>query len=248
MLGLALAYVGFVILGTPNIDVALLERRDWSQTFNALPIAFVAFAYQGLVPTLSRYMAYDLKRIRASILLGTFATLVCYIIWQALILGIVPLNGPGGLAEAKMAGQSAVPPLKQFLQNPYVYDLGQFFAFFALTTSFLGVSLGLVDFLADGLGVKKTPVGKLLLCLMVFIPPLILRSFPRSLSALDLAGGFGVALLLGLLPILIVWAGRYFHHLTGPHLLPGGLWILLLLLLFVVIEVTIEVSHLFVRL
>lgn len=243
--GLALTYLAFVILGAGNIKMELLQRHDWSRTWNVLPIVFVAFAYQGLVPTLTRYMGFNRKRTATAILIGSFAALVTYIIWQGLILGIVPLTGPGGLAEARAAGESAVPPLKTFIDAPYVYHLGQFFAFFALTTSFLGVTLGLLDFLADGLSIKKTAGGKFILCLMIFIPPLILAEiYPTVfLSALDLAGGYGVALLLGLLPILMVWAGRYYHGFKGVRILPGGRWMLALLILFVVLEVAVEVSH-----
>ncbi len=249
MFGLLAAYFAFVVLGAGNVDTTLLARTDWSALASSLPIVFVAFAYQGLVPTLTRHMGYDLKRTRAAILIGSFIPLVGYVIWQGLILGIVPLEGAGGLLAAKAAGQSAVPPLKQFIQNPFVYYLGQFFAFFALATSFLGVTLGLVDFIADGLNIKKTAIGKLGLCLIVFIPPLILAEiYPTVfLSALDLAGGLGVALLLGLLPIVMVAVGRYYLRIPGPQLLPGGVWTLLLLVVFVIIELIIEVVHLVAR-
>ncbi len=245
MTGLALAYFGFVVLGVSHINVEMLYRTDWKAMWSALPIAFVAFAYQGLVPTLARYMHYDLAKTRRAILLGSFIPLATYIVWQGLILGIVPLEGPGGLAEARAAGQSAVPPLKHFIDAPYVYHLGQFFAFFALTTSFLGVTLGLLDFLADGLKVEKTALGRAFLCLIVFVPPLILAELYPSifLQALTLAGGYGVALLLGLLPICMVWAGRYRKGLRGTEMLPGGRWVLVALILFVCIELVIEVAH-----
>ncbi|TXI37776.1 MAG: tyrosine transporter [Nitrosomonas sp.] len=245
MVGLALAYFGFVVLGFSGIKIEFLKRSDWGMAWSALPIAFTAFAYQGLVPTLARYMNYDLKRTRAAILLGSFIPLVTYAIWQGLILGIVPLEGLGGLIEARNAGLSAVPPLKQFIETPYVYHLGQFFAFFALTTSFLGVTLGLLDFLADGLSIKKTAFGKSILCLLVFVPPLFLAElYPTVfLSALGLAGGYGVALLLGMLPICMVWVGRYRKGLQGEQMLPGGRWLLATLIIFVCIEVTIEINQ-----
>ncbi|MDP1835351.1 MAG: aromatic amino acid transport family protein [Chlamydiales bacterium] len=248
--GLALAYFGFVVLGLDHVKGDLLTRNDWSYSLSALPIVFVAFAYQGLVPTLTRYMDYDAKRTRAAILIGSFIPFITYIIWQGLIQGIVPLEGVNGLAQARAEGQTAIPSLKHFIQTPYVYHLGQFFAFFALSTSFLGVTLGLFDFLADGLSIKKTGMGKVILSALVFIPPLLLAElYPDVfLAALDLAGGFGVALLLGLLPIIMVWVGRYRKHLNGAQLLPGGRWVLGVLFIFVVLEVIIETYHTISRL
>src|SRR5262249_997329 len=146
------------------VKTDLLLYRNWSLSLVALPIAFTSFAYQGIIPTLVHYMDYDSNRIRKAIVIGSFIPLVTYVIWQWLILGIVPTYGTGGLAEALEQGSNAVQPLKNFINNSFVYVVGQYFAFFALVTSFFGVTLGLMDFLADGLKIKKTNLGKLMLC------------------------------------------------------------------------------------
>lgn len=247
--GLVLSFLAFIFLGFEDVRPELLFRSDWLSVWNSLPIVFIAFAYQGLVPTLARYMQYDVKRTRAAIIYGSVIPLVCYAVWQALILGIVPYEGPDGLLEAKRLGLSAVLPLKHFIQMPYVYYFGLVFAFFAIATSFLGVTLGLLDFLADGLGVEKSPKGRAGLCMLIFVPPLILAElYPHVfLDALGLAGGFGVALLLGALPVVMVWVGRYYTGYAGPKLLPGGRWTLSAILLFLAIEVTIELCHLIHR-
>jgi tyrosine-specific transport protein len=238
MVGLAVSYCAFVVLGAPHVNFDLLRYRDWSFAPMALPIAFTAFAYQGIVPTLYSYMHHDIKRTRNVILIGSFVPLIIYTIWQALILGIIPPFGPGGLVEAMKNGENAVEPMKNLLQTPEVYIIGISFAFFALITSFIGVSLALVDFLSDGLKVEKTPKGKLLLCSLVFMPPMLIAfTYPYIfLIALDLAGGFGCALLLGLLPILMVWSGRYYLKLPETCPLPGGRAVLVALILFVVFQ------------
>lgn len=223
MMGLGISYIAFLLIGYRYVNSSFLLERDWLLSFRALPIAFTAFAYQGIVPTLRTYMNRDIKKTRLAILIGSFLPLVAYIIWQWLILGIIPKEGPNGLREALVKGDTAVEPLKYFLQNPYVYVIGQSFAFFALVTSFLGVTLGLKDFLADGLGVKKTPSGRFWLCIVIFIPALIISFiFPGIfLTALSIAGGIGCALLLGLMPILMVFSGRYRLHLKSHWELPG---------------------------
>lgn len=247
MAGLAISYLAFVWLGYRHVDVALLKTRDWSALPMAFPIAFTAFAYQGIIPTLVTYMHRDVMKIRLAILLGTFIPLIVYIIWQGLILGIVPVHGPGGLLDTLEQGENAVYPLKNFLQSPNVYVIGQFLAFFALVTSFLGVTLGLLDFLADGLDVKKTPIGKILLCGLIIVPPLLFSWIHPGvfLMALDYAGGFGCALLLGLLPILMVWSGRYNMGLKSPYALFGGKILLTVLALFVLFELVCQFKMIF---
>src|SRR5262249_30357327 len=119
---------------------------------------------------------------------------------------------------------------------------GQYFAFFALLTSFFGVALGLVDFWADGLKLKNTPYNRFWLCLLIFIPPLIFALYYPNvfLMALDYAGVFGCALLLGLLPVLMVWSGRYKLGMEGEYRLWGGKALLCLLAAFVVLELVCQ--------
>ncbi len=248
--GLALSYFGFVVLGFQYVQPHLLNFSNWSYSLKVLPIAFTSFAYQGIIPTLASYMHHDVKNIRRAILIGSFIPLIAYVIWEWLILGIVPIDGPNGLREALAQGKNAVQPLRYFINNGAVYSLGQAFAFFALVTSFLGVALGLRDFLADGLKIKKNFQGKLLIALMVLFPPLLIAvSYPHIfLIALDYAGGFGCAILLGLLPILMAWKGRYSLKFPFSPQLPGGKVFLLLLGLFVSIELAGEFKLLFMRL
>lgn len=247
--GLAISYFAFVFLGFRYVKTDLLTYVDWSNTSLVLPIAFISFAYQGTIPTLITYMHHDTKNIRKAIIIGSMIPLFAYLIWEWLILGIVPLNGPGGLLETLNNGDNAVVPLKNYLAHPAIYGIGQAFAFFALVTSFLGVSLGLRDFLADGLGIKKDAKGKLLLALLVYTIPLIIAvSHPHVfLIALDYAGGFGSALLLGLLPIVMAWRGRYQMRLPANEQVPGGRVVLGLLGVFVIFELVMETRHVLAR-
>jgi tyrosine-specific transport protein len=247
MLGLAISFIAFVVVGFQFIDPVQLAHRNWSMSLMALPIAFISFAYQGIIPTLVNYMHHDAGKTRMAILLGSSLPLVLYIVWQGLILGIVPLEGPHGLAEALANGHNAVHPLKYFVNNASVYTIAAYFAFFALVTSFFGVTLGLMDFLADGLHIRKDLSGKTILCLLTFIPPLAVSYlYPNAfLTALDYAGGIGSATLLGILPILMVWSLRYRIGVRSLYRLPGGKSYLLLLLAFVLFELTWELNKIF---
>lgn len=243
MIGLGLSYLFFVALGWCEVKFHFLKRVQWFPTIMALPVMFTSFSYQGIVPSLTTYMERRPKMIRFAILVGTSLPFLSYIVWEYLILGIVAPDGPHGLLQAEAMGYSAVEPLKYALPKSPIYRIGQSFSFFALTTSFLGVTLGLLDFLADGLQVAKVGWKKVLLALIVYIPPIIIASINPNifLRALGYAGGIGCALLLGLLPILMVWVGRYYKGYPDIHnQLPGGRILLTLFAIFVVFELTIE--------
>jgi tyrosine-specific transport protein len=137
--------------------------------------------------------------------------------------------------EAAALGQNAVGPLKNFLQNPTIFLIGKYFAFFALTTSFIPLALAFLDFLADGLKWKKSGWNKLTLCIAVFgIPLVIALKYPQIfLIALSYAGGISCAFLFGLMPPLMAWVGRYVMRLPrGEYQLPGGKPLLAILMSF----------------
>lgn len=240
MLGLIGSYLVLVFLGVRYIQVENLKVFHVGKTFSALPVIFTSFSYQGIVPSLTEYLKRDGKSIARAILGGTTLAFGIYVLWQLVILGIVPKQE---LIEAKKLGQSAIFPLRQTLSGSWIGTLGQIFAFFAIITSFLGVTLGLFDFLADGLKLVKKGYRKLFLAFLTFFPPLVVVFFIPSvfIIALVFAGSIGCALLLGLLPTMMCWVSRYakIGH-EGPIFVPGGKGVLFLLIAFVLFEIISE--------
>ncbi len=241
MAGLILSYFGFMFFGLSVVEPKFFTEMDVSKAFLALPIIFTSFSYQGTVPTLLSYMDRDVKKMRLSIIIGSTIPFIVYIIWDFLIKSIVPSTD---LIEAGRQGMTTVDPLVNFIPGSPMLFLGKCFAFFALTTSFLGVTLGLLDFLSDSLQIKKTKWNRFGLCVLIYVPPFIIASTNPTifLKALGYAGGFGCAVLLGLLPICMVWSGRYLQH--KPKIegrLFGGKCVLALLGLFVIFEITLQI-------
>lgn len=246
ILGVALSYLLFIFFAYKHVDFTLLSRAEWPKTWAALPILLTAFTYQVIVPTLMNYMDRDVKKVRRSIIYGTTIPLVVYLVWEFLILGIVPAEGQNGLIEASRQGLNAVMPLKEILGHPIVFSIGKSFAFFTLTTSYIALSLAYLDFLADGLKMKKKGWNHILLWLLVFVPPTIIALTNPSifLIALNYAGGFSIAILFGLFPPLMVWVGRYKRKYTTTRpLIGGGRVFLALLILFAVLEISLEFAQ-----
>lgn len=245
MAGVVITYLLFISSSLPAVKLDLLSHMNWSKIWWGLPVVFTAFGYQILIPTLMTYMDRNVKKVRLAIIFGTLIPLTIYLVWQFLILGIIPIDGHNGLLEARAQGLNAVTPLQYHIQIPWLLEVGKLFALFAMTTSYVGISIAFLDFLADGLKVKKKGIRKLGLCFLVFLVPLLITLLNPNIfiNALTYAGGYGVALLLGAMPVAMVWSGRYRHRFSHcePQL-PGGKLFLTILIGFVILEIFLQLT------
>lgn len=206
--GLVCTYFLLMAFGFPKVDPNKFIFANWPQAVFALPILFSAFGYHNIIPSLVTYFGKEKRAIRLSILLGTVISLVVYLIWQWIVLGIIPREK---IAEALAQGRPVTAALQSVTGDVSIFLIGQIFAFFALITSLLGVAFSVVDFLADGLKIKRSGKSRLFLTGMTFFPPLILALVYPTIfdDALGIAGGIGEAILNGLIPIALVWVGCY---------------------------------------
>ena len=87
---------------------------------------------------------------------------------------------------------------------------GDVFIAICALTSFLGVSVALMDFLADGLGLQRKGWKGLWLFLLTYVPPLcVVILAPQVFTiALTYAGIFSVYILI-ILPLALYWGGRH---------------------------------------
>lgn len=237
------AYFALVVMGIDEVDIERLKHQFWPYSFMAIPLTLTTFSFQTMVPSLTPYLKREAKALRLAIIGGTTITLIAYIIWQWLILGIVPVEGSNSLAEALRIGEPPTQFLREHVTGIWVGTIAEFFAFFAIVTSFLGIALGLFDFLADGLHVKKEGWGKLLLGALIVVPTLVFATqFERVfLVAMSSSGGIGDSILNGMIPILMVWIGRYRMGFSGPYRVAGEKLFLVALFVFYLIALMIQI-------
>ncbi len=211
VLVMAVSYVTFFVMATQIVHSERLQVTQWTYALQTLPLIFTSFGFQGTVPSLASLMGYERKPLFKAILIGTGVTLVLYLLWQAIIIGAIPLEGYMGLIYAKERGLDAITPLAFHLPShmgPSLIRFGKIFAFSAITTSLIGVSIGMHDFIGDLFKVQhKTPTSRMVLALAVYVPSLVFSLlFPGAfLTALSLAGGVGCAFLLGAMPSLTAY-------------------------------------------
>lgn len=236
MIGLVFAYVGLVSMGTSEVNINLFHDGQSKYLFAALPLMVTSFGFHLLIPTLKTYLNNDLKKLRLSIFLGSLLPLFVYVLWEFIILGVIPAKGDQGLIMMLQEGAPEIELTERLTEIVSSVQVGYFakcFTFFALISSFIGVALGLFDFLADGLKINKSHKGRAILSILTFLPPVIFISITKNgfLIALTYAGIFA-AILLVIFPALMAYVGRYHRDIKREYEVFGGRWLPLLAILF----------------
>lgn len=190
------------------------------------PILVTSFGYQTLIPTLKSYLNEDIKKLRITMVLGGLSPLIFYGIWELIILYLIPTWGPNGLIDIlHHHGSNPAEAMAQELSvhGNIIHQVVAWFSYFALTSSFIGVGLGIRDFFADGLHIKKTHTGRMWLSVLTFGPPLLYAMlYPGGfLLALKYAGILA-SLLLIIYPVMMAWRARYVTKLPGRYKMWGG--------------------------
>ncbi len=217
-------YFILTILISPFIHLNNFHGGDVSYITGSIMILITSFGFAIIVPNLREYFNDDIYTLKKVVLIGSLIPLLCYIAWDAVIIGSLPANGEHSLMSlmndehttSKMADM-----LSNRVNNNIISSLFNFFTSICMLTAFLGVSLCLISFLQDGLNMKIEGKEGLTLFLLTFLPPLlVVIYYPAAyIHALSYAGFFCVILLL-LLPALMSFVGR--KNFTSKYIVPGG--------------------------
>ncbi len=207
MLGLIVTYLALVFLGSRYISLDNLMAHEWKYAFAAMPILIISFGFHNMIPSLAMYLKGDAKRLRLTLFIGSVIPLAIYFVWQVVMLGMIPIDER---AIALTNGEVATTTLRAVTGRGWINTAAQFFALFAITTSFLAQSLSLVDFLADGMKMAKQGLKRLFLIGLTLVPPLLFALLNPGIfiRAIQVAGGLSAVILFGVMPALMVWVLR----------------------------------------
>jgi len=194
------AFVILMILGLNKINLSNLTHKDWMNGYQSSPLLVTSFGFHIIIPSLFIYLNKNKYLLRWAVILGTTITMIVYLLWNAYIMGVVPITGEVSLTTALQLDQTAISPLKKLSSSRFMTQLSQIFYFCALTTSFIGVSLSTIDFSIDAFKLEKTLRNKILVSVYVFVPALILSV--TNLRIFYLSIKFGAALACVLLLII----------------------------------------------
>jgi tyrosine-specific transport protein len=195
---------------------------------SAIPVIFTSFGFHGSVPSIVSYMNGDVRKLRRIFVIGSFIPLVAYIFWQIATLGSIESPVFSSLLASHTGLNGLLEAIRAVVASPHVELAVHLFADLALATSFLGVALGLFDYLADLFQRKNSVTGRLQTGAITFLPPLAFALFyPRGfVMALGYAG-VALAVLALIIPSLLTLKSRQQHPQAAYRVVGGtpALWL-----------------------
>ena len=127
---------------------------------SAIPVIFTSFGFHGSVPSIVSYMNGDIRKLRRVFVIGSAIPLIAYLFWQLVTLGSIDSNTFIGLmAEHSGLNGFWLPCVTWWPLHTWSWRYICLQT--ALATSFLGVALGLFDYMADLFQRRNTVAGRL---------------------------------------------------------------------------------------
>lgn len=201
--GKIIAMIMVLTFLAPNVTESYLLSMPLGQglIIASIPVIFTSFGFHGSIPAIVNYLDGHTPSLRKAIVIGSAIPLIIYILWQLATLGVV--------SQAELVQNSGLSALIGTLaRSAHQSGLGSMigiFADLALLTSFLGVSLGLFEFMGDTLRKKGAGINRFIASVATFTPPLLFALFyPQGfIMALGYAA-IALAILAIFLPIAMV--------------------------------------------
>lgn len=221
--------VVMLVLLLPHIHKVNLLTLPLQQglALSAIPVIFTSFGFHGSVPSIVSYMDGNIRKLRWVFITGSAIPTVAYIFWQVATLGSIDSTTFMGLLANHAGLNGLLQALREMVASPHVELAVHLFADLALATSFLGVALGLFDYLADLFQRSNTVGGRLQTGAITFLPPLAFALFyPRGfVMALGYAG-VALAVLALIIPSLLTGKAEstILKRVTGSKVVVRRWW------------------------
>ena len=229
-MGIFFSLIYFLI---PFIQTKCLTTTvgEYNALWLAIPIFFTSFGFHGSIPTLINYVGPNPIYLRKVIIIGSLAPLVIYILWQTVTLGALPPSTPGIVNAEEQNVAFFIRNLNEVTQRSTIGSFSNIFAFFGVSTSFLGVAIGLFDYLAESLKKSNNSIHRLQTALLTFLPPLFFALFyPNGfIIALGYAA-IALSVLAVLLPAAIAYKLRQSNRITMYKVIGGNITLIFIFL------------------
>ncbi|MCK8078244.1 aromatic amino acid transporter [Vibrio sp. 1CM2L] len=200
----------------PNITSQYLMSMPLQQGLivAAIPVVFTSFGFHGSIPSIVRYLDGDVRSLRKVMIIGSALPLLIYVFWQSVTLGVISQEQL--LSDTSLG--ALLVSLSQTVHQSNLSVIVGVFADLALLTSFIGVSLGLFEFMGDSLSKKLGNAKRVKTAAITFLPPLGFALFyPQGfIMALGYAA-IALSVLAILLPTVMVYKVRYTDFSVKPQ-------------------------------
>ncbi len=200
------AFAVIAVMGGLHIKAENLAHTDWPLFVCGIPILVTAFHFHNIIPAICESLSWDQKTISRTMLLGMAMGFLMNGAWLLVGIGVLPMdNSATGLITAFQKNLPATIPLAAAIGSQTFLVLAMSFATVSITTAYLSNGMGLIGFMDDLTSQYRGSANPLLSRVLAFAPPLVIALvYPDIfLKAIDIAGGFGIVMLFGILPSII---------------------------------------------
>ncbi|WP_394247019.1 aromatic amino acid transporter [Vibrio profundi] len=240
------------------LDTAYLKFDYAQYVWAFFPIALASFGYHHSVSTLRDYYREE-RLAQTAIIGGTLIALLTYIVWLISVYGNLPRVSFAPIIASGGNIDTLLISLKAVLAQETLSNVISAFSAAAILSSFIGVGLGVFDFLADLFQFDATSKGRTKTWAVTFIPPLVFSLFfPFGFLTVISYAASAAAIWACIVPALLVRKSRlqkptFFSHRESeedqqkskPYRVPGGELVLIGVFIYGVSIIVINVLVMF---
>lgn len=235
---MALSFIFSVFGLTANIELTTLfdtQAKDSNYAIYAmglLPVALTSFGYHHSVATMRAYYGEE-RKAKLAILGGTAIALSLYLLWVISIFGNLPRDQFAPVIASDGNLDVLLGALGNVIESGSVKQAINAFSIAAILSSFIGVGLGVFDFLADFFKFDDSKAGRAKSWAVTFLPPLILSvAYPLGfLKAIGYAGAVAT-IWACIIPALLARKSRTMPNGNTGFKVAGGNFTIALVIIF----------------
>ncbi|WP_153446359.1 aromatic amino acid transporter [Vibrio algicola] len=197
-----------------------------------LPIALTSFGYHHSVASMRAYYKEE-RSAKYAILGGTLIALTLYVIWVLSIFGNLPRSSFGPIIAQDGNVDVLLKTLGGVVESKNVAQAINAFSMAAIISSFIGVGLGVFDYLADLFHFDQSKTGRTKTWAVTFMPPLVLSLlFPFGFILAIGYAGAAATVWTCIIPALLVLKARKRKDSAQGFVVGGGNIVPYFILLF----------------
>ncbi len=235
LLILIVILLGVFSLNRVNPDYYTLA--NWSFAF--LPYGVILFAYMGFaaIPEMSEEFGHNKKKMKKAILIGSIIPIVIYALFAMVVVGLVGADNFNVLQPNERIATIAL----SLYSNPILGTLANFLAILTMFTSFLALSMALLQIYEFDYGFKHRWA-----MLLTFLIPLIVVSLNITsfITLLGIVGAFTGGI-NAIVCVLMYRQAKKKGDRKPEYSLPKHTFLGILLILIFALGILYEVYHLF---
>ncbi len=230
MLGV-LCFILTSLIPQASVSNLALNTGSPAVLLAALPVLYTSFGYHCAVPTVVQYVNGKPRQFRQALIFGSVLPFGVYVVWKMVVIGVLSSAIVAAVASEPYAVNSLMSSIGDASLTPNFSYVISFFTALALGTSFLGVALGLFDYLAEVSHSSHGVYGRIKTITITLLLPMLAAIFmPGSfITALGYAA-IALVILAVFIPVAMVWRVRQLH-MEEPYQVAGGVAALILAML-----------------